>query len=194
MAWVAIAIVAFISIYTFVNVRFRKVEGPHLPYEEAQERSSRFFEFDMNGWEWLTVETAAVGAAGSELTSVEISRRPLDDRLDRDLPMDLVSVIPKRPDLIAGITKVHAYPIDWNGILIALEPDPTRIEPIQLEGYLKEGRLIILAVRGKSDAPIQHHNPESPLIFRLTPDDVPSATPLSASLYTETAVHEWTWE
>ena len=59
MTWVVIAIVAFMVIYTLVNVKFRKEEAPHQPYEEAQERQSRFFDFDMNGWKWMTVETTA---------------------------------------------------------------------------------------------------------------------------------------
>ena len=194
MTWVVIAIVTFMVIYTLVNVKFRKEEAPHQPYEEAQERQSRFFDFDMNGWKWMTVETTAASDLPSGKNRVPVSTRPLEDRLDRDLPIELVSAIPKRPHLVSTVASVQAYPDEGTGILIAIEPDLTRSDTIQLEGYLKEGRLIILAIQGKKDASAQPRNPDFALAFRLTQGDVPITAPLSVALYTEDTVHEWTWQ
>ena len=86
MTWVVIAIISFMAIYTFVNVTFRKEEEPHQPYEEAQERQSRFFEFDMNGWKWLEV-TSSMGTPISvdEALPLPVTTRPLEDRLNQDL-------------------------------------------------------------------------------------------------------------
>ncbi|MEZ5275896.1 MAG: hypothetical protein R3F07_05910 [Opitutaceae bacterium] len=194
MTWVVIAIAAFMVIYTLVNVEFRKEEAPHQPYEEAQERQSRFFDFDMNGWKWLTVETTDSWDLPQGKNPVQVSTRPLEDRLDRELPVELVSAIPKRPRLIPTVARVESYPDEGTGIRVAITPDPDQGDPIQLEGYLKEGRLIILAVVSKKDPSAPPRSPETRLVFRLTQGDAPITAPLSVALYTEEAVHEWTWE
>ena len=187
MHWVAIAIISFMAIYTFVNVTFRKEQDPHLPYEEAQERQSRFFEFDMNGWKWLEANPGAESpVAWDETRLIPVVTRPLEQRLDRDLPMDLVTAIPKRPDLIETVTDVSVVLAPDQSLTITILRALQSKEGIGMEAFYKEGRLIILVV--SEDDEIQTASPEA---FLLEKSDAWPMDPCSVSLYTEETVYEW---
>lgn len=187
MYWVVIAIVSFMAIYTFVNVTFRKEEAPHLPYEEAQERQSRFFEFDMNGWKWLeAIPGEEPSIKPEEVLPLPVSTRPLEDRLDQDLPMDLVTAVPKRPDLVEALGGISVNLVPDETIRVSLQRDPESKDRIGLEAFYKEGRLIILIVRDGKDP-----DPTDPISFSLSKSDDWSMESCAVSLYTEKTVYEW---
>jgi hypothetical protein len=189
MTWVAVAIAVFITLYTVINFQFRKNEDPHLPYEEAQERESRFFDFDLNGWKRLEIVSYFPVASdpGAELIPVEA--RALEGRLDQDMPMDLVTVIPRRPELMAGIRLIEPVVIEDQLLEIVFVPETEIEHPIRLEAYLKEDHLVVLAVKGKSSG-------ESRVSSKFKLDLTAEAFPVglySASLYTDPTVFEWTF-
>lgn len=187
MTWVVLAIVLFITLYTVINVGFRKEESPHLPYEEAQERQSRFFEFDMNGWKWLEATPGmATFPETDQIQELSVSARPLEDRLDQDMPMDLVTAIPRRPDLIELIRDVSVVLIPGESLRLALIQDPQSKEPFGIEAFYKEGRLIILAVKVDEETA-----PPELTTFTLAKSDDWSMEPCTVSLYTEKTVYEW---
>jgi hypothetical protein len=188
MTRVAVAIAVFIIAYTVINLQFRKSEAPHLPYEEAQERESRFFEFDLNGWKRLEVASNA-SASATRADLLPVDARPQEGRLDQDMPMDLVTVIPRRPKLVGGIRTIEPFMIEDRFLEIVFAPETETENPIQLEAYLKEGHLVVLAVEGERIG-----ESEGLPTFRLdlTGEDF-SAGPYSAALYTNPTVYEWTF-
>ena len=188
MTWVAVAIAVFITLYTVINLQFRKSEAPHLPYEEAQERKSRFFEFDQNGWKSLEVESST-NASGARVALLPITARPQEGRLDQDMPMDLVTVIPRRPKLVGGIRTTEPFMTEERILEIVLVSETGTGDPIQVEAYLKEGQLVILAVEGERTG-----ESECSSTFRLvlTGEEFP-AGPYSAALYTDPTVFEWSF-
>ncbi|RKX30787.1 MAG: hypothetical protein DRP71_14465 [Verrucomicrobia bacterium] len=188
MTWVAVAIAVFITLYTVINFQYRKSEDPHLPYEEAQERKSRFFEFDLNGWKSLEV-ASDTSASASRDDLLPVRARPQAGRLDQDMPMDLVTVIPRRPKLVGGFHMIEPFMTKNRTLEIVLVPETEIEDPIQLEAYLKEGHLVILAVEGEQTGGL-----EGSPTFRLglTAEEFPTG-PYSAELYTDPTVYEWTF-
>ena len=189
MTWVAVAIAVFITLYTVINFQFRKNEDPHLPYEEAKERESRFFEFDLNGWKRLEVVLYVPLASDPSVESLPVEARAQEGRLDQDMPMDLVTVIPRRPELIAGIRTIEPVVIEDRLLVIVLLPESEIMAPIRLEAYLKEGHLVVLAVEGERSG---ESEVSSKFRLELTPEAFPVGL-YSASLYTDPTVYEWTF-
>ena len=188
MTWVAASIAIFLVLYTFINIQFRKEDAPHLPYEEAQERKSQLFEFDMNGWKLLEAESGTSNRSDPGVDIFKVRERPQEGRLDQDLPMDLVTVIPNRPVLVGGIRMVEPFLTDDRFLEIKLVPEAGVERGVQLDGYLKEGHLIVLVVKSEQGADFGRSN-----IYRfgLSGDGFP-AGPYSVALYTDQAVYEWT--
>jgi len=186
MTWVVVAIVAFITLYTMINVVFRKEEAPHKPYEEAQERQSRYFDFDMNGWKWLEAVPTTAAPRAEEIQALTISSREVTGRLDQDMPMDLVTAIPKRPDLVGSIESIEATRAMDRSIKITLIRAPDDASPVKLEAFLKDGQVVILAVEDKEESA------ENQFSLELT-EDLFTPGDYSVSLYSDPTVYEWTF-
>ena len=187
MTWVAVAIAVFITLYTVINFQFRKNEDPHLPYEEAQERKSRFFDFDLNGWKRLEIVSYLPVASDPVAELIPVEARALEGRLDQDMPMDLVTVIPRRPELVGGVQGVETALTEDLDLEIILISGQREVGPVQLEAYLKYGHLVILAVEGEQTGGL-----EGSTNFRLSlsGEEIPGGL-YSVTLYTEDAVYEW---
>ena len=99
MMWVVIAIVIYIAAYTIINVGFRKPEGGHEPWAEAQERREEVQQEAM--LDWIRFHTTLLPAAAptQPLASARIERGPETGNLERALPIELVLIIPARPEL-----------------------------------------------------------------------------------------------
>jgi hypothetical protein len=189
MAWVAVAIAVSIALYTVINIQFRKDEAPHLPYEEAQERKSQLFEFDMNGWQRLEAVSRATNSSNLGVDLISISERSLKGRLDQELPMDLVTVIPERPELVDGIRTVEPFLTEERILVIEFVLVPESKRPIHLDAYLKDGLLVMLADEGERFA-----ESAGPTTFdlRVSGDGFPEGT-YSTALYTDPTIYEWTF-
>ena len=187
MTWVAVAIAVFITLYTVINFQFRKNEDPHLPYEEAKERESRFFEFDLNGWKRLEVVLYVPLASDPSAELLPVEARAQEGRLDQDMPMDLVTVIPRRPDLAGGVQGVETSITEDLDLKILLISGQGEIGAVQLEAYLKDGHLVILAVESEQTGGL-----EGSTTFRLSLSGagIPGGL-YSVTMYTEEAVYEW---
>src|SRR5690606_11840567 len=81
--WVVVSIVAFIAIYTYIGIEFRKKEAPHLPYEEARIRGGH--ELREAGWipfpnaYWLPGDTPEIAKANLPLEPVPFEKISRDD-------------------------------------------------------------------------------------------------------------------
>ncbi len=103
--------------------------------------------------------------------------------------MDLVTVIPRRPKLVGGVQTVESFMTEERILEIVLVSEAVTGDPIQLEAYLKEGRLVVLVVEGERTG-----ESEGSSTFRLdlSGEDIPEG-PYSATLYTDPTVYEWTF-
>lgn len=101
MRWVVLAIVAFVVVYTVVEIRSRKPHASHEPYAEAKQREAQARMHDA-GWVKmpLAVRRPVEKPPGGEAASV--SRGALG------LGLDLPSLFPDRPALLASIDDVTA--------------------------------------------------------------------------------------
>lgn len=188
MTWVAVAIAVFIVLYTVINFQFRKSDAPHLPYEEAKERESRFFEFDLNGWKSLKFESGAA-VSDTRVNLLPVIARPQEGRLDQDMPMDLVTVIPRRPKLVGAIRTIEPFMTEERILEIVLVPETETGASMRLDAYLKEGHLVILAVKAERTDELA-----GPPTFRLglSGEAFPTGA-YSAAFYTDPTVYEWTF-
>lgn len=102
MKWVVAAIVAFVAVYTLVNLYFRKPGQGYRPYQDAQDRAT----------------TARLLAAGWSKLPVE-ERRPAEKPAVDDVPaavtraavglgLDLETKFAEPPKLLASIDRVVA--------------------------------------------------------------------------------------
>ena len=102
MKWIVVAIVAFMVLYTAVNIYFRKPGPAYRPYQDAQDRAT----------------TARLLAAGWQKVPVD-TRRPIEKAATADSPApisraaiglgaDLEAKFAEKPKLLASIDRVSA--------------------------------------------------------------------------------------
>ncbi len=110
MTWIAAAIGVYIVAYTLINLGYRKENGAHEPWAEALERRENVKEEALLDWTRLyTAFTPAEAAdATAQAPRASISRSPAPGRLEKELPIELVLVIPARPELARAPIEVLA--------------------------------------------------------------------------------------
>src|SRR5690625_5246980 len=87
---VVIAILLFISLYTFVSIRFRKEEAAHLPYESMRERSGEALQ--RVGWRpfpnayGIAADAPEFRAIAGKLPTEEKPSEIFFEKLDRQNP------------------------------------------------------------------------------------------------------------
>ncbi|BET67450.1 hypothetical protein ASA1KI_23680 [Opitutales bacterium ASA1] len=101
MTWIVVAIVGYIATYTFINVSYRKPEGGHEPWAEAEARAEAVKQEGLLDWTRLRTTVAIAPADSPPVveTSASVSRTPTPGALEKALPIELVLVIPARPEL-----------------------------------------------------------------------------------------------
>jgi hypothetical protein len=102
MKWIVLVIVAFIVIYTVVNIYFRKPGQPYRPYQDAQDRATTARLLNA-GWQRVPLTTRRpMEKAATERPSASISRAAVG------LGADLEDKFAEKPKLLASIDQVTA--------------------------------------------------------------------------------------
>ncbi len=100
MKWVVLAIVVFIVVYTFVELRYRKTAKPHEPAAEMHEREAAA-RLQQAGWVKLPVEVRRpVEPAPMSLAAIK--------HAGGGLGADLDSCFPEKPRLFKSIDEVSS--------------------------------------------------------------------------------------
>ncbi|MGH8020486.1 MAG: hypothetical protein ACREIA_19810 [Opitutaceae bacterium] len=108
MAWIAATIVACIVAYTLINLGYRKKDGAHEPWAEALERREEVRQEALLEWTRFHVALTPAKTAAAPPPHASVSRGPAPGRLDEELPIELVMVIPARPELASAPEEVLA--------------------------------------------------------------------------------------
>jgi len=102
MTWIVLAIVAFVVVYTAVNLFYRKPGRPYRPYQDAQDRAttSRLL---ASGWQKVPLDTRRP----VEKPALADSAAPFS-RAAMGLGPDLEAKFAEKPRLLASIDRVTA--------------------------------------------------------------------------------------
>jgi hypothetical protein len=111
MTWIVVAIVGYIATYTFINVSYRKPEGGHEPWAEAEARAEAVKQEGLLDWTRLRTTLAGASAAPAGDVAPDtaaVTRSPTPGALEKALPIELVLVIPARPELAPAPARFDA--------------------------------------------------------------------------------------
>ncbi len=106
MSWVVIAIVAYIVIYTSINLGFRKPGPGHEPAAEARAHRRHFIQASMSGWTRYGVHFGM--PAPEPGADAEISRQATPENLAEAVPVDLTMIFPGKPSMHAAPASIRA--------------------------------------------------------------------------------------
>ncbi|MBK1879386.1 hypothetical protein [Pelagicoccus mobilis] len=144
---IALAIVAFIGIYTWIQLEYRK-EGPAFePYQAMQDRKNAIAQ--KNFYEWYSLKSDRSTAPVEISAPAQSTSRAFPDVLDQVIPEQLKYYMSSRPVLLPGFVKTESP-----GELTPGQPLPLRLhvpaalvdnEQLQLLSFYKDGKLFILA-------------------------------------------------
>lgn len=197
---IALSILTFIILYTWVQLKFRKEEKPYEPNYEMQERRNQVAEKNLYDWFSLTAAPSAE-TNDNTLSSGHIAARFISGPLENDLPSQIVYYIPRRPILIPQLDSLasqSSFSINQPIKLQLSLPEAFGDSPnFKLATFYKEGELLILAEmrieNAKALAAFDIQSPSKTYLFEI--DTVPIETAsVKAKFYLEGQVREWTIE
>ena len=145
---IAVSILTFIVLYTWVQLAFRKEEKPYEPSHRMQQRQRDIAEKNMYDWYSLTAESRTEESA-AQLSSDTVKIRFIDGPLENELPAQIVYYIPRRPLLVPEIQSL-SVPNEIRSeehISIRFQmPAAYGDHPdFNITSFYKEGLMIILA-------------------------------------------------
>jgi hypothetical protein len=195
MTWVLIAIATYIVFYTFINLGYRKPDGAHEPWAEAQERKEEVSQKAMMDWIRIRVAIGADATPEASPDAVAAEREPPPERLDRALPIDLVVIMPGKPALAAGPKSVTAA-------AAASPDDPFRVHLVfaasdsastlgEVLAYAKSMHLRLFLQDGSRTLPGLPPVPVAGSIRLELPPGTLESGDWQASLYCRDAVFTW---
>lgn len=144
---IALAIVAFIGVYTWINLEYRKEGKAFEPFQAMMDRKNAIVE--KNFYEWYSIKTDRAPSAVTIDSPASATSRAYEDALDLVIPEQLKYYMAGKPVLIPGFIKTECPDTLTPG-----EPLPIRIqvpaplaqhELLHLLSFYKEGELFILA-------------------------------------------------
>jgi hypothetical protein len=187
MRWIALAIAAYVVVYTVVTLRYRKPGPEFQPYEQFRER-------------------AGLAKAGFVHLQAKIDR-PADPRFEGGgaavsevaggLPEGLRGVLPAGIPLPAEIGKVFAPAVERRGGPYSLQfgcllPD-NRSELGGAEAYLKDGAITIVSDVERLPGGLLTRTRANVILLSLPPGALPPGT-YRATLVGERSSKSWSFE
>ncbi|MEM9159653.1 MAG: hypothetical protein AAGB46_11430 [Verrucomicrobiota bacterium] len=190
----AVSILAFIVVYTYINLNYRKEGQAYEPAQAMKERMEAALEKNIYGWHAVEAKRVAqVNDTSSE--GITLSKPEKD--LTQILPSDLV-YSRHEPKLITNIGSVESDQSITQGeplnLTLSLPPVLVADERFHLTAFYREGGLHIFGevfVDKISQARDILLGELAPASFAI-PTDPFDAPEISVNLYTEGKVHRWT--
>ncbi|MDQ8205570.1 hypothetical protein [Pelagicoccus sp. SDUM812003] len=143
---IALAIVLFIGVYTYIQLSFRK-EGPAFePFQAMMDRKNAVVEKNMYDWYGLTAVRSSDQAPIP--SPAEVSSRAYEEVLDEVVPEQLKYYMPGKPILVPGFVKVESpstlTPGERLRLRLFLPEGIANDERVNLLSFYKEGDLYLL--------------------------------------------------
>jgi len=101
MKWIVLAIVAFVAIYTVVNIYYRKPGPGYRPYQDAQDRATTA-RLLAAGWQKMPLDTRRPVEKPAADTPAPVARAAVG------LGPDLETKFAEKPKLLASVDRVAA--------------------------------------------------------------------------------------
>ena len=198
MAWVAVAIVSYIVIYTVVNVFFRKpADAAHEPAAEARQRERDFVQATMNGWTRFAARLAPAetGESNAYEAAADVQREPAPADLAQAVPLDLTLIFPGKPSMHPApeqVTAPAAVPADgaWSCRLFVGDTATAKAFGETL-AYAKDQHLRVFLQDEKrttfEGAPV----PAAPVMKVILPPGALAPGFWKVTVYTRDAIFTW---
>ena len=192
---IGLAIIAFIAIYTYINIAYRKDGKAYEPFQSMLERQNAPVEKNFYDWWGLKAERGPDDRPIADAIEAEASAE--EEPLEELLPLRLQYYIASRPILVPG--PVH---IEAPRSLTAGEPLRLRLhlpsalaqdERLMLLSFYKDGELFLLPtlfVEELADADQALASDAAPLAFDIPSDPIETGT-VRATLVSEGFVTRW---
>lgn len=199
MKWIVAAIAAYVVLYTAINFGFRKPGPSHEPAAEAQERREhRLVHADMQGWVRLAAAIEAPREAAGAPRPAATTKSAAPAHLERELPGELVGLIPRAPalfpnldDVAAPASVAAAGPFRVGLFLQRLRGAPAFGEPL---AYARDRELFVILQDKSALAPGEQPRPPLGLQDLVLTAPAPlAAGAWSARLYTGEQVFAWSF-
>lgn len=144
---IGLAIVAFIGVYTWIQLNYRK-DGPAFePAQAMQDRKTAVAQ--KNFYDWYSLKTEKANAPIKAAEAAEATSRAYPDVLEKEIPEQLKYYMSSRPVLLPGFvgTDCPATLTPGQALPITIEvPSPlSNHELLKLLAFYKDGDLFILA-------------------------------------------------
>lgn len=144
---IALAIVAFIGIYTWVQLEFRK-DGPAFePAQAMEERKNAIAA--KNFYDWYSLKTEKADNTIELASKAQATSRAYPQVLEHVIPEQLKYYMSTRPVLLPGFVKTESptelTPGEPLPIRLSIPPRLVDNDLLQILSFYKEGELYILA-------------------------------------------------
>lgn len=193
---IALAIILFIGVYTWINISYRKEGHAYEPFQAMMDRKNAIVE--KNFYDWYSLKTDRLPNAVTPKDSAEATSRAFPNALDEVVPEQLKYYMPGRPILVQGFVKT-----DSPNVLTPGEPLPVTLhvsqtlatdERLQLLAFYKEGELFLLAALFVEEenalSPETLSSETAPVTFAVPTTPIAAET-VSVRFLTHDRVSEW---
>ncbi len=144
---IALAIVLFMVVYTWINMQYRKEGKAFEPYQAMMDRKNAIVE--KNFYDWYSIKTSRAPSNTEIVTPASATTQAYENVLDLEIPEQLKYYMAGRPVLVPGFIKTESpdsltpgtpLPIRLHVPSLLAEDDR-----LHLLSFYKEGQLYILA-------------------------------------------------
>jgi len=193
---IALAIFAFIAVYTWIQLEFRK-EGPAFePAQAMEDRKNAIAQ--KNFYNWYSLKTERASAPVAFEAKAQATSRAQPDVLDQVIPEQLKYYMRSRPVLLPGFVKT-ASPTELTPgtklpITLQVPSQLANNELLKVLSFYKEGDLFLLAtlfVEKREEIDPSLLNGESSPVTFLIPTDPMAADTIKVHFLNQDRIAEW---
>lgn len=144
---IALAIVLFMGVYTWINIEYRKDEQAFEPFKAMMDRKNAIVE--KNFYDWYSIKASRTQEVVSLESPAKSTSRVYENVLDEVIPDQLKYYMAGRPVLVPGFVKTESPETLTPGTPLPIRlyvPAPlANHELLNVLSFYKEGELYILA-------------------------------------------------
>ncbi|MDQ8186657.1 hypothetical protein [Pelagicoccus sp. SDUM812002] len=193
---IALAIVLFMGVYTWINFEYRKEGTAFEPFQAMMDRKNAIVE--KNFYDWYSIKTTRATEEANINSPASSSSREYEDALDLVIPEQLKYYMAGRPVLVPGFIRTESPDSLTPGESLPIRlhvPEPLATsELLNILTFYKEGELFILAtlfVEKMEDVdPSLLQGEPTPTTF-LIPTDPIAADSIKVSFINQDRLAEW---
>lgn len=174
---IALAVLLFIGIYTYINLEYRKEGQAYEPFQSMMDRKNAIVEKNIYDWYGLAVDRAEDQSPISQPLAAIVTEAKDEDVLESDFPEQLKYSVATKPILLPGPIEAESPQTLTLGeplrLQLSLPAGLATDERFHLLAFYKEGVLYLLAtlfVDEFSDAESAITGEPTPVVFAVPSD------------------------